>query len=60
MSVTASEVKTLREQTGDFGEIVYGGMDWVSPELAKRSMQLMAEEVMPRVNAAIGKSAAAA
>ncbi len=31
------------------------GMDWVDPALARRSMQLMAEEVMPRVNAAIGK-----
>jgi alkanesulfonate monooxygenase SsuD/methylene tetrahydromethanopterin reductase-like flavin-dependent oxidoreductase (luciferase family) len=50
----------LREQTGDFGELVYAGMDWVDPQLAKRSMQLMAEEVMPRVNAAIGKSASAA
>jgi hypothetical protein len=35
-------------------------MDWVAPALNKRSLQLMAEEVMPRVNAAIGKSAAAA
>jgi alkanesulfonate monooxygenase SsuD/methylene tetrahydromethanopterin reductase-like flavin-dependent oxidoreductase (luciferase family) len=47
----------LREETGDFGELVYAGMDWVDPQLAKRSMQLMAEQVMPRVNAAIGKSA---
>ena len=39
--------------------LVYAGMDWVDPALAKRSMQLMAEEVMPRVNAAIGKAAAA-
>jgi len=46
----------LREETGDFGELVYAGMDWVDPALARRSMQLMAEEVMPRVNAAIGKS----
>ena len=45
----------LREQTGDFGELVYAGMDWVDPKLEKRSMQLMAEEVMPRVNAAIAK-----
>ena len=45
----------LREETGDFGELVYAGMDWVDPALARRSMQLMAEEVMPRVNAAIGK-----
>jgi len=45
----------LREETGDFGELVYAGMDWADPALARRSMQLMAEEVMPRVNAAIGK-----
>jgi hypothetical protein len=35
-------------------------MDWVDPALAKRSMQLMAEQVMPRVNAAIGKAASTA
>ncbi len=54
------EILKLREQTGDFGELVYAGMDWVDPQLAKRSMQLMAEEVMPRVNAATAKSASAA
>jgi alkanesulfonate monooxygenase SsuD/methylene tetrahydromethanopterin reductase-like flavin-dependent oxidoreductase (luciferase family) len=53
------QVLALREEIGDFGELVYAGMDWVDPALAKRSMQLMAEEVMPRVNAAIAKSAAA-
>jgi hypothetical protein len=47
----------LREETGDFGELVYAGLDWVDPALAKRSMQLMAEQVMPRVTAAIGKPA---
>jgi hypothetical protein len=31
-------------------------MDWVDPQLTKRSMELMANEVMPRVNAAIGKA----
>ena len=54
------QILALREQTGDFGEIVYAGMDWVDPTLTKRSMQLMAEQVMPRVNAAIGTPAAAA
>jgi alkanesulfonate monooxygenase SsuD/methylene tetrahydromethanopterin reductase-like flavin-dependent oxidoreductase (luciferase family) len=44
----------LREQAGDFGELVYAGMDWVDPRLARRSMELMATEVMPRVNCAIG------
>ena len=52
-------ILALRGEIGDFGELVYAGMDWVDPSLAKRSMQLMAEEVMPRVNAAIGKAAAA-
>ncbi len=54
------QILAMREETGDFGELVYAGMDWVDPKLAKRSMQLMAEEVMPRVNTAIGKSANAA
>jgi alkanesulfonate monooxygenase SsuD/methylene tetrahydromethanopterin reductase-like flavin-dependent oxidoreductase (luciferase family) len=54
------EILALREETGDFGELVYAGMDWVDPALAKRSMQLLAEQVMPRVNAAIGKSASTA
>jgi len=54
------QILAMREETGDFGELVYAGMDWVDPTLAKRSMQLMAEEVMPRVNAAIGKTASAA
>jgi alkanesulfonate monooxygenase SsuD/methylene tetrahydromethanopterin reductase-like flavin-dependent oxidoreductase (luciferase family) len=54
------QILALREEIGDFGELVYAGMDWVDPALGKRSMQLMAEEVMPRVNAAIKKSAAAA
>jgi alkanesulfonate monooxygenase SsuD/methylene tetrahydromethanopterin reductase-like flavin-dependent oxidoreductase (luciferase family) len=53
------EILALREQTGDFGEIVYAGMDWVDPALTKRSMQLMAEQVMPRINDAISGSSTA-
>jgi len=53
------DILKLREETGDFGELVYAGMDWVDPALGKRSMELMATEVMPRVNAAIGRSAGA-
>ncbi len=56
----ADEILKLREQVGDFGEIVYAGMDWVDARLAKRSMELMATEVMPRVNAAIGAPVKAA
>ena len=47
------QILKLREEIGDFGEIVYAGMDWVDAGLAKRSMELMANEVMPRVNKAI-------
>jgi alkanesulfonate monooxygenase SsuD/methylene tetrahydromethanopterin reductase-like flavin-dependent oxidoreductase (luciferase family) len=47
------ELLAFHETVGDFGELVYAGMDWVDEKLSKRSMQLMAEEVMPRVNAAL-------
>ena len=53
------QILALREEAGDFGEIVYAGMDWVDPALARRSMTLVAEQVMPRVHAAIGKPAGA-
>ena len=50
-----AQILALREELGDFGELVYAGMDWVDEKLTKRSMQLMAEQVMPRVNAAIAR-----
>ncbi len=53
------EILAMREEIGDFGELVYAGMDWVDEKLTRRSMELMATEVMPRVNAAIAKSKAA-
>lgn len=49
----------FRETVGDFGTLVYAGHDWVDPALGKRSMELMATEVMPRINKAIGASEAA-
>ena len=51
------QILAFREQVGDFGTLYYPCHDWVDPALGKRSMQLMAEEVMPRVNAAIAKGA---
>jgi alkanesulfonate monooxygenase SsuD/methylene tetrahydromethanopterin reductase-like flavin-dependent oxidoreductase (luciferase family) len=50
-----AQLLTFREQVGDFGTLLYACHDWIDPVLAKRSMQLMAEQVMPRVNAALGK-----
>ncbi|MSQ56796.1 MAG: LLM class flavin-dependent oxidoreductase [Limnohabitans sp.] len=46
----------FREFIGDFGTLVYACHDWKDPVLGKRSMELFANEVMPRVNAAIGSS----
>jgi alkanesulfonate monooxygenase SsuD/methylene tetrahydromethanopterin reductase-like flavin-dependent oxidoreductase (luciferase family) len=51
------QLLAFREQIGDFGTLLYACHDWIDPTLAKRSMQLMAEQVMPRVNAAIGAKA---
>ena len=50
------QILAFREEVGDFGTLLYPCHDWLDPKLAKRSMTLMAEEVMPRVNAAIGKA----
>lgn len=50
-----AQLLAFREQVGDFGTLLYACHDWVDPALAKRSMQLMAEQVMPRVNAALGQ-----
>lgn len=48
------QILAFREQVGDFGNLVYACHDWLDPVLAKRSMELFANEVMPKVNAAIG------
>lgn len=53
----AEKVLAFREEVGPFGTLLYAGHDWRDPELAKRSMRLMAEEVMPRVNRALGSGA---
>jgi alkanesulfonate monooxygenase SsuD/methylene tetrahydromethanopterin reductase-like flavin-dependent oxidoreductase (luciferase family) len=50
----ADQILALRERVGDIGEIVYAGMDLVDPALGRRSMALMANEVMSRVNEALG------
>jgi len=47
------QILAFREQVGAFGTLYYPCHDWVDPQLAKRSMELMAEQVMPKVNAAL-------
>ena len=46
----AEQLDELRTATGGFGEIVYAGLDWVDRRLAIRSMELMAEKVMPMLH----------
>jgi alkanesulfonate monooxygenase SsuD/methylene tetrahydromethanopterin reductase-like flavin-dependent oxidoreductase (luciferase family) len=52
------ELLAFRERIGDFGTLLYAGKDWKDRALARRSMILMAEKVMPAINAAIRTAAA--
>jgi len=52
----ADEILALREKTKPFGTLLYCGHDWADVPRARRSMELMAEAVMPRVNAALGET----
>jgi alkanesulfonate monooxygenase SsuD/methylene tetrahydromethanopterin reductase-like flavin-dependent oxidoreductase (luciferase family) len=47
------QILAFREKVGPFGTLYYPCHDWVDPKLARRSMELMAEQVMPKVNAAL-------
>ena len=51
------ELLAFHEQVGDFGTLLYCGLDWVDPAISRRSMELMAEVVMPAVNKGIAGSA---
>ncbi len=53
VSSVVEQILAFREKVGPFGTLYYPCHDWVDPRLAKRSMQLMAEQVMPKVNAAL-------
>jgi len=50
-----SQILEFRELVGPFGTLMYTGHDWADIALARRSMELMATEVMPKVNAALGE-----
>ncbi len=52
----AARIVELRRQVGPFGTLVYAGHDWADVTLSRRSMELMATEVMPRVNRLLGET----
>jgi alkanesulfonate monooxygenase SsuD/methylene tetrahydromethanopterin reductase-like flavin-dependent oxidoreductase (luciferase family) len=47
----ADQLRALRQETGDFGTMMYAGVDWTDRDLARNSMRLMAEKVLPLMDA---------
>jgi alkanesulfonate monooxygenase SsuD/methylene tetrahydromethanopterin reductase-like flavin-dependent oxidoreductase (luciferase family) len=56
----ADQLAAFREQVGPFGTLLYCGMDWADADLARRSMRLMADEVVPRLGGAYRAGSVAA
>ena len=54
----ARKILALREEVGEFGTLLYAAHDWQDKARMQKSMRLMAQEVMPRVNAALRNKAA--
>jgi len=49
----ANQILSFRERVGPFGTLLYTGHDWVDPDLARTSMELMRTKVWPRVLAGL-------
>jgi alkanesulfonate monooxygenase SsuD/methylene tetrahydromethanopterin reductase-like flavin-dependent oxidoreductase (luciferase family) len=45
----AEQIAELRREVGAFGTLLYTGHDWSDAALARRSMELVANEVLPRL-----------
>jgi alkanesulfonate monooxygenase SsuD/methylene tetrahydromethanopterin reductase-like flavin-dependent oxidoreductase (luciferase family) len=45
----ADKLLAFRENVGDFGTLLYAGHDWLDRDLARQSMVLLAEKVLPRI-----------
>jgi len=56
----ADQLLAFQQEVGRFGTLLYAGKDWKDRELGRQSMILMAEKVMPRVNASTSKRSNAA
>ena len=44
------QLVTLRDEVGHFGTLLMAGHDWDQPKLWRRSMKLLATQVMPRLS----------
>ena len=47
------KLAAFRDFIGPFGTLLYCGHDWADARAMRRSMELMAEEVLPRLNKAL-------
>lgn len=47
----ADELLAMKQETGDFGTLLYAGVDWTDRTLGRNSMTLMAEKVLPLITA---------
>jgi alkanesulfonate monooxygenase SsuD/methylene tetrahydromethanopterin reductase-like flavin-dependent oxidoreductase (luciferase family) len=56
----ADQLLAFQNEVGQFGTLLYAGKDWKDRELGRQSMILMAEKVMPRINAGSSNSSNAA
>jgi alkanesulfonate monooxygenase SsuD/methylene tetrahydromethanopterin reductase-like flavin-dependent oxidoreductase (luciferase family) len=45
----ADKLQAFREQVGPFGRLLYCGHDWADARAMRRSMELMAEKVLPKL-----------
>jgi len=45
----ADELLAFGGKVGEFGTLLYAGKDWADRTLARRSMVLLAEKVLPRI-----------
>jgi alkanesulfonate monooxygenase SsuD/methylene tetrahydromethanopterin reductase-like flavin-dependent oxidoreductase (luciferase family) len=46
----ADDLIRFQEQVGEFGTLLYAGKDWVDRELARRSMILLTEKVLHKID----------
>jgi alkanesulfonate monooxygenase SsuD/methylene tetrahydromethanopterin reductase-like flavin-dependent oxidoreductase (luciferase family) len=52
------QILSLRDEAGEFGTLILGNPNWTDKALARHSYELMAEKVLPAVNAAGIRAAA--
>ena len=49
VSEVVDRLGAFREQVGPFGRLLYAGHDWADAKAMRRSMELMAEKVLPQL-----------